>query len=102
VKLVHFLLVSKVCCLPILTHNNLFQAPPTDRYLHDLTQYAFGVLHITTLVPYCRKLIVHATLSNNRVGMSVLLDAANSFGYVDPEVRFLLSNRLISSINYKL
>jgi HIV-1 Vpr-binding protein len=98
VKLVHFLLVSKVCCLPILTHNNLFQAPPTDRYLHDLTQYAFGVLHITTLVPYCRKLIVHATLSNNRVGMSVLLDAANSFGYVDPEVICPALNVLVNLV----
>ncbi|KAG8066834.1 hypothetical protein GUJ93_ZPchr0004g40143 [Zizania palustris] len=69
-----------------ITMLELCQAPPTDRYLHDLAQYAFGVLHITTLVPYCRKLIVHATLSNNRVGMAVLLDASNSFGYVDPEV----------------
>ncbi|KAG8044032.1 hypothetical protein GUJ93_ZPchr0458g22401 [Zizania palustris] len=74
------------------------QAPPTDRYLHDLTQYAFGVLHITTLVPYCRKLIVHATLSNNRVGMMVLLDAANSFGYVDPEVICPALNVLVNLV----
>ncbi|XP_006653918.1 DDB1- and CUL4-associated factor homolog 1 [Oryza brachyantha] len=81
-----------------ITMLELCQAPPTDRYLHDLTQYAFGVLHITTLVPYCRKLIVHATLSNNRVGMSVLLDAANSFGYVDPEVICPALNVLVNLV----
>jgi hypothetical protein len=40
-------------------------------------------------MPHSRKLIVHATLSNNRIGMIVLLDIANSVvGYVDPEVCF--------------
>lgn len=62
------------------------QAPPGERYLHDLGQYALGVLHIVTFVPYSRKLIVNATLSNDRVGMAVILDAVNSFGYVDTEV----------------
>ncbi|KAG8044044.1 hypothetical protein GUJ93_ZPchr0458g22551 [Zizania palustris] len=81
-----------------ITMLELCKAPPTDRYLHDLTQYAFGVLHITTLVPYCRKLIVHATLSNNRVGMMVLLDAANSFGYVDPEVICPALNVLVNLV----
>ncbi|KAL5216739.1 hypothetical protein ABZP36_008140 [Zizania latifolia] len=81
-----------------ITMLELCKAPPTDRYLHDLTQYAFGVLHITTLVPYCRKLIVHATLSNNRVGMVVLLDAANSFGYVDPEVICPALNVLVNLV----
>lgn len=52
-----------------------------------MAQYALGVLHIVTLVPYSRKLIVNATLSNERVGMAVVLDAANGAGYVDPEVK---------------
>ncbi|KAK9128240.1 hypothetical protein Syun_017037 [Stephania yunnanensis] len=64
----------------------LCQAPPVERYLHDLAQYALGVLHIVTFVPYSRKLIVNATLSNDRVGMAVILDAVNNAGYVDPEV----------------
>ncbi|XP_058091268.1 DDB1- and CUL4-associated factor homolog 1 isoform X2 [Magnolia sinica] len=64
----------------------LCQAPPDERYLHDLAQYALGVLHIVTLFPSSRKLIVNATLSNERVGMAVILDAANGAGYVDPEV----------------
>ncbi|KAG6698391.1 hypothetical protein I3843_08G018000 [Carya illinoinensis] len=65
----------------------LCQAPPVERYLHDLLQYALGVLHIVTLVPNSRKMIVSATLSNNRVGIAVILDAANSASsYVDPEI----------------
>ncbi|KAJ4966233.1 hypothetical protein NE237_018082 [Protea cynaroides] len=64
----------------------LCQAPTVERYLHDLAQYALGVLHIVTLVPYSRKLIVNAALSNHRVGMAVVLDVANGAGYVDPEV----------------
>ncbi|KAK9279356.1 hypothetical protein L1049_013035 [Liquidambar formosana] len=61
-------------------------APPVERYLHDLLQYALGVLHIVTLVPYSRKLIVTATLSNDRVGIAVILDAANGASYVEPEI----------------
>ncbi|XP_031494152.1 DDB1- and CUL4-associated factor homolog 1 [Nymphaea colorata] len=64
----------------------LCQAPPVDRYLHDLAQYALGVLHIVTLVPYSRRAIISSTLSNERVGMAVILDAANGAGYGDPEV----------------
>ncbi|KAG6706329.1 hypothetical protein I3842_07G218400 [Carya illinoinensis] len=65
----------------------LCQALPVERYLHDLLQYALGVLHIVTLVPNSRKMIVNATLSNNRVGIAVILDAANSASsYVDPEI----------------
>ncbi|KAF9608499.1 hypothetical protein IFM89_009865 [Coptis chinensis] len=64
----------------------LSQAPPAERYLHDLVQYALGVLHIVTLVPYSRKLVVNASLSNDRVGMAAILDAANNSSYVDPEV----------------
>lgn len=55
--------------------------------MHDLAQYALGVLHIVTLFPHKRKLIVNASLSNARVGMAVILDAANSAGYVDAEVK---------------
>lgn len=60
-----------------------------ERYLHDLLQYALGVLHIVTLVPSSRKMIVNVTLSNNRVGIAVILDAANiASNHVDPEVSF--------------
>lgn len=55
--------------------------------MHDLLQYALGVLHIVTLVPYSRKLVVNSTLSNERLGIAVILDAANGAGYVDPEVK---------------
>lgn len=55
--------------------------------MHDLLQYALGVLHIVTLVPNSRKMIVNATLSNNRVGVAVILDAASiASNFVDPEV----------------
>lgn len=66
------------------------QAPPVERYLHDLLQYALGVLHIVTLVPSSRKMIVNATLSNNRLGIAIILDAASvGSSYVDPEVPFM-------------
>lgn len=58
-----------------------------ERYLHDLLQYVLGVLHVVTLVPSSRKMIVNATLSNNRVGTAVILDAANiTSNHVDPDV----------------
>ncbi|KAM7268706.1 hypothetical protein ACFE04_010872 [Oxalis oulophora] len=70
-----------------ITMLELCQAPPVERYLHDLLQYALGVLHIVSLVPNSRKQIVNATLSNNRVGIAVILDAANvATNYVDPEI----------------
>ncbi|KAH7524295.1 hypothetical protein FEM48_Zijuj06G0104400 [Ziziphus jujuba var. spinosa] len=70
-----------------ITMLELCQAPPVERYLHDLLQYALGVLHIVTLVPSSRKMIVNATLSNNRLGIAVILDAASVAGsYVDPEI----------------
>ncbi|KAJ7958685.1 DDB1- and CUL4-associated factor-like 1 [Quillaja saponaria] len=70
-----------------ITMLELCQAPPVERYLHDLLQYALGVLHIVTLVPNSRKMIVNATLSNNRVGIAVILDAANvASNHVDPEI----------------
>lgn len=54
-----------------------------------MLQYALGVLHIVTLVPSSREMIVNVTLSNNRVGIAVILDAANiASNHVDPEVRF--------------
>ncbi|XP_076959228.1 DDB1- and CUL4-associated factor homolog 1-like [Bidens hawaiensis] len=73
-------------CNGHITMLELCQAPPVERYLHDLLQYALGVLHIVTLVPYCRKLVVGATLSNDRLGIAVILDAANGAGFVDPEI----------------
>ncbi|XP_057958873.1 DDB1- and CUL4-associated factor homolog 1 [Malania oleifera] len=69
-----------------ITMLELCQAPPVERYLHDLLQYALGVLHIVTLVPYSRKLVVNSTLSSDRVGIAVILDAANCASYVDPEI----------------
>ncbi|XP_019415003.1 PREDICTED: DDB1- and CUL4-associated factor homolog 1-like isoform X1 [Lupinus angustifolius] len=70
-----------------ITMLELCQAPPVERYLHDLLQYALGVLHVVTLVPSSRKMIVNTTLSNNRVGIAVILDAANIVGsHVDPEI----------------
>nr|GMD49035.1 DDB1- and CUL4-associated factor homolog 1 [Ipomoea batatas] len=69
-------------------------APPVERYLHDLLQYALGVLHIVTLVPNSRKLIVNATLSNDRLAVAVILDAANGAGYVEPEVSKVLHSFL--------
>ncbi|GAB4837651.1 hypothetical protein Ancab_002501 [Ancistrocladus abbreviatus] len=76
----------------------LCQAPPVERYLHDLLQYALGVLHIVTLVPYSRKLIVNATLSNDRVGIAVILDAANGPGYLDPEIIQQALNVLVNLV----
>ncbi|KAL6541831.1 hypothetical protein OROGR_011317 [Orobanche gracilis] len=70
-----------------ITMLELCQAPPVERYLHDLLQYALGILHIVTLVPSSRKMIVNTTLSNNRVGIAVILDAANiASNHVDPEI----------------
>lgn len=69
-----------------ITMLELCQAPTVERYLHDLLQYALGILQIVTLVPYSRKLIVNSTLSNDRLGISVILDAANGAGYVEPEI----------------
>ncbi|GJU94993.1 DDB1- and CUL4-associated factor homolog 1 [Tanacetum coccineum] len=37
-------------CNGHITMLELCQAPPIERYLHDLLQYALGVLHIVTLV----------------------------------------------------
>ncbi|KAE8677807.1 hypothetical protein F3Y22_tig00111495pilonHSYRG00007 [Hibiscus syriacus] len=77
----------------------LCQAPPVERYLHDMLQYALGVLHIVTLVPISRKMIVNATLSNNRAGIAVILDAANSASsLVDPEIIQPALNVLINLV----
>ncbi|XP_048438328.1 DDB1- and CUL4-associated factor homolog 1-like [Pyrus x bretschneideri] len=91
-----------------ITMLELCQAPPIERYLHDLLQYALGVLHIVTLVPSSRKLIVNSTLSNNRVGIAVILDAASVGGsYADPEIIQPALNVLVNlvcpppSISYK-
>ncbi|XP_038972991.1 DDB1- and CUL4-associated factor homolog 1-like [Phoenix dactylifera] len=81
-----------------ITMLELCQAPSVERYLHDLAQYALGVLHIVTFVPYSRKLIVNATLSNDRVGMAVILDAANGACYVDPEVIHPALNVLVNLV----
>lgn len=76
-----------LACNGHVTMLELCQAPPVERYLHDLLQYALGVLHIVTLVPSSRKMIVSATLSNNRVGVAVILDAANvATSHVAPEI----------------
>ncbi|XP_057434582.1 DDB1- and CUL4-associated factor homolog 1-like isoform X2 [Lotus japonicus] len=65
----------------------LCQAPPQERYLHDLVEYALDILHIVTLVTRSRKMIVNTTLSNNRAGIAVILEAANiACDHVDPEI----------------
>ncbi|KAL6533731.1 hypothetical protein OROHE_013564 [Orobanche hederae] len=81
-----------------ITMLDLSQAPPVERYLRDLLQYALGILHIVTLVPYSRKPIVTATLSNDRVGIAVILDAANGAGYVEPEIVEQALNLLINLV----
>ncbi|PPR90867.1 hypothetical protein GOBAR_AA29811 [Gossypium barbadense] len=86
-------------CNGHITMLELCQAPPVERYLHDLLQYALGVLHIVTLVPISRKMIVNATLSNNRAGIAVILDAANSASsLVDPEIIQPALNVLINLV----
>ncbi|KAL0698168.1 hypothetical protein Bca4012_054290 [Brassica carinata] len=82
-----------------VTMLELCQTPPVDRYLHDLLQYAFGVLHIVTSIPDGRKAIVSATLSNNRAGIAVILDATNiSNSIVDPEIIQPALNVLINLV----
>ncbi|XP_010447613.1 PREDICTED: DDB1- and CUL4-associated factor homolog 1 [Camelina sativa] len=82
-----------------VTMLELCQTPPVDRYLHDLLQYAFGVLHIVTSIPDGRKAIAHATLSNNRAGIAVILDATNiSNSIVDPEIIQPALNVLINLV----
>lgn len=62
------------------------QAAPGERYLHEIVQHSLGVLQIVSLVPYTRRLIVDSTLSNDRSGMAVILDAASGVAFCDPEV----------------
>ncbi|XP_058737405.1 DDB1- and CUL4-associated factor homolog 1-like isoform X2 [Vicia villosa] len=77
----------------------LCQAPTVERYLHDLLQYALGVLQIVTLVPSSQKMIVNATLSTNQSGIYVILDAANiSNSHVDPEIIQSALNVLITLV----
>ncbi|XP_068662082.1 DDB1- and CUL4-associated factor homolog 1-like isoform X2 [Aristolochia californica] len=85
-------------CNGHITMLELCQAPTVERYLHDLAQYALGVLHIVTLVFRGRKKILDATLSNERVGMAVILDAANGTCYVDPEVIQPALNLLVNLV----
>ena len=59
---------------------------PGERYLHDIAPHALGVLQIVTLMPSARKAIVNCTLSNDRSGMAVILDAASATAYAEPEV----------------
>ncbi|KAM1776862.1 hypothetical protein ACFX11_043606 [Malus domestica] len=82
-----------------ITMLELCQAPPVERYLHDLLQYALGVLHIVTLVPSSRKMIMNSTVSNNRVAIAVILDAASVGGsYVDAEIIQSALNVLVNLV----
>ncbi|KAJ0262950.1 DDB1- and CUL4-associated factor 1 [Hirschfeldia incana] len=81
-----------------VTMLELCQTPPADRYLHDLLQHAFGILHIVTSIPDGRKAIVSATLSNNRAGIAVVLDAANISNSIDPEITQPALNVLINLV----
>ncbi|XP_056865342.1 DDB1- and CUL4-associated factor homolog 1-like isoform X2 [Raphanus sativus] len=81
-----------------VTMLELCQTPPVDRYLHDLLQHAFGILHIVTSIPDGRKAIVSSTLSNNRAGIAVVLDAANISNSIDPEITQPALNVLINLV----
>nr|GEW47258.1 putative reverse transcriptase domain-containing protein [Tanacetum cinerariifolium] len=59
----------------------LCQAPPVERCVHDLLQYALDVLHIVTLVTDGRKLVVSDTVSNDRSDIIVILDVTRGAGY---------------------
>ena len=71
--------LSSVCAGYLLS---LPQVAPGERYLHDIAPHALGV----TLMPSARKAIVNCTLSNDRSGMAVILDAASATAYAEPEV----------------
>ncbi|CAH8355707.1 unnamed protein product [Eruca vesicaria subsp. sativa] len=81
-----------------VTMLELCQTPPADRYLHDLLQHAFDVLRIVSSIPDGRKAIVNATLSNNRAGIAVVLDAANISNSIDPEIAQPALNVLINLV----
>ncbi|KAI3919224.1 hypothetical protein MKW92_012792 [Papaver armeniacum] len=81
-----------------LTLLKLCQAPPAERYMHDLALYALGVLHVVTLIPNGRKSILDVTVNNNRVGMAVLLDALNATGFVEPEVIMVALNIMVNLV----
>ncbi|KAL8054150.1 hypothetical protein ABFX02_05G119300 [Erythranthe guttata] len=53
--------------------------------LQDLLPHVLGVLHIVTLIPYSREIIINATVSDGRVGMAVILDAIMTPADVKPE-----------------
>jgi hypothetical protein len=48
--------------------------------MHEISAHALGILQIVTLMPFTRKLVVGSTLSNERTGMAVILDAASGVG----------------------
>ncbi|KAL9167803.1 hypothetical protein ABFS82_05G121600 [Erythranthe guttata] len=53
--------------------------------LQDSLPHVLGVLHIVTLIPYSREIIINATVSDGRVGMAVILDAIMTPADVKPE-----------------
>jgi HIV-1 Vpr-binding protein len=56
------------------------QGAPNERFMHEISTHALGVLQIVTLMPITRKPVVDSTLSNQRTGMAVILDAASGVG----------------------
>ncbi|GJR79266.1 alanine--glyoxylate aminotransferase 2 homolog 1, mitochondrial [Tanacetum coccineum] len=72
-------------CNGHMTMLELCQASPVERCVHGLLQYALEFLHIVTLVTDGRKLIVSDTVSNDRSGIAVILDATRGTGYVEPK-----------------
>lgn len=60
-------------------------------WFHEITLSALEMLHLATLAPFTRRLVVGTLLSNQRPGMAVLLWAAtppsSAFLNHDPEVR---------------
>ncbi|GKC86936.1 alanine--glyoxylate aminotransferase 2 homolog 1, mitochondrial, partial [Tanacetum coccineum] len=86
-NLVHSPAVEKFLnCNEHITMLELCQALPVERYVHDFLQYALDVLHIVTLVTDGRKLVVSDIVSNDRSGISVILDATHGAGYIKPEI----------------
>eukprot|EP00955_Chlamydomonas_euryale_P037571 350815-Chlamydomonas_euryale.AAC.1 len=67
----------------------LVQYCPQERWFHEITLSALHVLHLATLAPHTRRLIVGCMLANQRPGMAVLLWAAtppaSAFLNHDPE-----------------
>lgn len=75
----------------LLTQARAPVLPVHRSWFHEITLSALEMLHLATLAPFTRRLVVGTLLSNQRPGMAVLLWAAtppsSAFLNHDPEVR---------------